>query len=162
MPTTNPIDMSAAELIARLELARHPEGGWYRETWRSPVSIGDRSAGSAIYFLLEEGQKSEWHRVDADEFWLWHGGSSLELRIGTESESSVESVVLGPNTGAGERPQVLVPARAWQSAVADSGWALVSCLVIPAFDFAGFDLASSDVTVQLDAQLRQDRVQPPP
>lgn len=120
----------ATELIARHDLAPHPEGGWYRETWRAEADPGERSPGTAILFLLEQGQRSHWHRVDADELWFWHAGAALELRIGGTA------VMLD-----GANPQARVPAGKWQAAQADAGWALVSCVVVPGFDFAGFTLA---------------------
>ena len=120
----------AKALIARHGLAPHPEGGWYRETWRAAAAPGERAAGTAILFLLEQGQSSHWHKVDADELWLWHAGAPLMLRIGAES------VMLDAAS-----PQALVPAGAWQAAHADAGWGLVSCVVVPGFDFAGFTLA---------------------
>jgi uncharacterized protein len=120
----------ARTLIARHGLAPHPEGGWYRETWRAAAADGGRSPGTAILFLLEEGQSSHWHRVDADELWFWHAGAALDLRIGGET------VTLD-----GSNPQARVPAGAWQAARARAGWAFVSCVVVPGFDFAGFTLA---------------------
>lgn len=129
-------------LVATLDLAPHPEGGWYRETWREPApGAGGREPGepeprglaSAILFLLDTGERSHWHRVDATELWLWHAGAPLTLRIG----AAVHRL-------SGERPQAIVPAGAWQAAEADEGWALVSCVVTPAFEFAGFELAPSD------------------
>ncbi|SFR83153.1 cupin domain-containing protein [Sphingomonas jatrophae] len=126
----------AAALIERLALAPHPEGGWFRETWREPAPGGGRGLATAILFLLEAGQRSARHRVDASELWLWHAGAPLTLEI-----EGVGSVRLGPDVLAGETPQARVPALAWQSAQADAGWTLVSCVVAPAFDFAGFELA---------------------
>jgi predicted cupin superfamily sugar epimerase len=120
----------AGSLIARHGLARHPEGGWYRETWRAPAPSGERAAGTAILFLLEEGQSSHWHKVDADELWFWHAGAPLVLRIGDKSVTLDAS-----------NPQALVPADEWQAAKAEAGWVLVSCVVVPGFDFAGFTLA---------------------
>lgn len=121
------------KLIARHNLAPHPEGGWYRETWRAEAVEGKRSPGTAILFLLEGGQSSHWHQVDADELWLWHAGAALELRIGGRT------VTLD-----GANPQALVPAGNWQAAHARHGWALLSCVVVPGFDFAGFTLAPPD------------------
>jgi predicted cupin superfamily sugar epimerase len=126
-------------IIEKLGLAPHPEGGWYRETWRAPSGAG-RSAGTAIHFLLEQGQRSHWHRVDADELWLWHAGSPLELRVEQE-DGAIQAVALGGDVIAGYAPQWLVPANRWQSTEAPRGWALVSCVVVPGFDFAGFELA---------------------
>ncbi|WP_442680785.1 cupin domain-containing protein [Sphingomonas sp. ASY06-1R] len=120
----------AQELIARHGLTRHPEGGWYRETWRADAAPGERAAGTAILFLLEQGQRSHWHKVDADELWLWHAGAPLELKIG----GSV--AVLDAHS-----PQALVPGGVWQAADASAGWTFVSCVVVPGFDFAGFELA---------------------
>jgi uncharacterized protein len=134
---------TARAIIDRLGLAPHPEGGWYRETWRAPAGPGERSAGTAIHFLLEAGQRSHWHRVDADELWLWHAGAALSLRVG-DDDRVVESVRLGGAVLDGELPQHRVPAGRWQAAEAGTGWALVSCVVVPGFDFAGFELAPPD------------------
>ncbi|WP_116091984.1 cupin domain-containing protein [Sphingomonas crusticola] len=120
----------AAALIERHGLAPHPEGGWYRETWRAAAAPGERAGGTAILFLLERGQSSHWHKVDADELWLWHSGAPLELQIGGDA------ITLDATN-----PQALVPANVWQAARAGAGWALVSCVVVPGFDFAGFTLA---------------------
>lgn len=122
---------NARALIARHNLAPHPEGGWYRETWRAAAAPGNRAGGTAILFLLEQGQNSRWHKVDADELWLWHAGAPLRLRIGERV------VMLGPG-----EPQALVPSGEWQAAEADSGWTLVSCVVVPGFEFSGFTLAA--------------------
>lgn len=122
-------------LIAALDLQPHPEGGWYRETFRQPAPDGGRGLSTCILFLLEEGQKSHWHRVDAAELWLWHAGSPLTLMINRLTVS------LGGDVLAGQVPQAIVPAGAWQAADATLGWTLVSCVVTPAFDFAGFELA---------------------
>lgn len=131
----------ARAVIQRLELAPHPEGGWYRETWRADAADGDRGAGTAIFFLLEAGQSSHWHKVDADELWLWHAGTDLALSIAPDDAGPVETIRLGPDVLAGQTPQARIPAGHWQAAAADRGWALVSCVVVPAFDFAGFTLA---------------------
>lgn len=120
----------ARALIERHNLAPHPEGGWYRETWRAPAGPGARAAGTAILFLLEQGQRSHWHKVDADELWLWHAGAPLALAIGCNT------VMLDAAS-----PQALVPAGQWQAADARAGWVLVSCVVVPGFEFAGFTLA---------------------
>lgn len=126
------------QLIAELDLQPHPEGGWYRETMRLPAPDGGRDLATAILFLLEQGQRSHWHRVDAEELWLWHGGAPLILLIAGQEH------VLGGDPLAGQSPQLLVPRDEWQAAEARSGWALVSCVVTPAFDFAGFELAPPD------------------
>lgn len=127
-------------IIKTLDLSPHPEGGWYRETWRA-AGEGGRSAATAIHFLLEHGQRSHWHRVDAAELWLWHAGSPLELLVEQE-DGAVATIRLGGDVTQGYAPQSLVPANRWQSTEARSGWALVSCVVVPGFDFAGFELAA--------------------
>ena len=123
------------ELIAALGLAPHPEGGWYAETWRGEAGPDGRAVGTAIYFLLRAGERSHWHRVDAAEVWLWHAGAPLELSI------EHETVVLGPDVAAGQRPQAVVPVGAWQAATSQGDWTLVSCVVTPGFEFDGFELA---------------------
>lgn len=125
-----------ADLVRQLALFPHPEGGHYRETVRLPAAPGERSGMTAILFLLDTGERSHWHRVDADELWLWHAGAPLTLRIGTD-----EVVTLGNDVLLGQQPQALVSAQVWQSAEASAGWSLVSCVVSPGFDFAGFELA---------------------
>jgi predicted cupin superfamily sugar epimerase len=131
--------MTAAEVIALLGLVAHPEGGWYRETWRDDPP-GGRGPGSAIYFLLDAHERSAWHRVDATEIWHHHLGAPIALRIAAP-DGTVTEPVLGPDLLAGHRPQVVVPADAWQSASPRGGWALVGCTVSPAFTFTGFELA---------------------
>lgn len=131
----------ARAIIERLALAPHPEGGWYRETWRASAEGTARSPGTAILFLLEGGQRSHWHRVDADELWFWHAGSPLELQIADEA-GGVACTALGGDVLAGAAPQARVPAGCWQATEARQGWGLVSCVVVPGFDFAGFELAA--------------------
>ena len=130
--------MSADEIIARLGLAPHPEGGWYRQTWSGPEVAG-RASGTAILFLLKAGERSHWHRVDADEIWLWHAGAPLVLSMG---ERVARSQVLGPDVLRGEAPQLVVPAHWWQAARSSGDWTLVSCTVSPGFRFEGFTLAA--------------------
>lgn len=134
-------DGTAAAIIDRLGLRPHPEGGWYRETWRAGAAPGARASATAIHFLLEAHQSSHWHRVDAAELWLWHAGDPLTLSIAPSEAGPVRRVTLGPDVLTGEEPQVLVPPRHWQAAEPRGGWALVSCVVSPGFDFAGFELA---------------------
>jgi hypothetical protein len=132
--------VDAREVIERLRLEPHPEGGWYRETWRGAESPAGRPAGTAILFLLEGGAASRWHRVDADEVWAWHGGAPVELAMADEA-GAVEAFRLGMDSGRGELPQAVVPAGAWQSARALGAWALVGCVVVPGFTFEGFEMA---------------------
>jgi len=128
--------MDAPDVIDLLQLRPHPEGGWYAETWRDDRTTPDgRPLGSAIYFLLEPGQRSHWHRVDAAETWHHYDGGPIRLRIDDRV------VVLGHDLAAGHRPQAVVPADAWQSAEPIDGWALVGCTVAPAFTFERFELA---------------------
>jgi len=138
---------SAEMLIKQLELAPHPEGGWFRETWRGPLGAADRASGTAIIFLLKSGEASHWHRVDADEMWLWQGGDPLELAIAASSNGPIETLTLGDAAMAGNQLQGLVPTGSWQAArgastqSAKAGYSLVSCIVVPGFDFAGFEMA---------------------
>jgi predicted cupin superfamily sugar epimerase len=137
--------MDAAELIGGLDLAPHPEGGHFRETYRHPAPDGERGAVTAIYYLLKAGERSHWHRVDAVEIWHRYGGAPLALSIAADGQAT-ETVVLGTDLGAGQRPQAVVPAGAWQSAVSLGPWTLVGCTVAPAFQFEGFELAPPDWT----------------
>lgn len=135
--------MSTADaLIAALNLAPHPEGGHYRETWRAPADPGARPVGTAILFLLRAGEVSHWHRVDAVEIWHWHAGAPLELRIAATEAGPAIPHTLGPDVLAGQSPQGIVPAHHWQSARSTGDWTLVGCTVSPGFDFAGFALAA--------------------
>lgn len=134
--------LTAASVIAALGLLPHPEGGHYREIWRDAPAEGGRGAGTAIHFLLEAGQASHWHRVDAAECWFWHAGGPLVLDLSQDGQGVDSSVTLGPDLGAGQALMGLVPKGWWQAArPMGARWALVSCTVSPAFDFAGFELA---------------------
>lgn len=137
-------DVPASSVIALLDLQRHPEGGWYRETFRDPrTDAAGRALGTAIYYLLEVGDLSAWHRVDAAEIWHWHAGGPLALTVSPDGVRA-DSVQLGPDLRAGQRPQAVVPAGAWQTAESLGAWTLVGCTVAPGFDFAGFELAPPD------------------
>jgi uncharacterized protein len=130
-------DVSAKDIIAKLGLMPHPEGGWYRETWKGP-DIGGRASGTAILFLLQAGDRSHWHRVDADEIWLWHAGAPLVLSMGVDAAGDTR---LGPDVLGGEAVQAVVPAGWWQAARSTGDWTLVSCTVSPGFRFDGFEMA---------------------
>jgi uncharacterized protein len=131
---------TAAAIIARLGLKLHPEGGHYRETFRDPRLDGNgRASSTAIYFLLARGERSHWHRIDAVEIWHYYAGSALVLQIA--EDGAQRSVRLGPDLAAGEMPQAVVPAQAWQAAETTGDWTLVGCTVAPGFDFAKFELA---------------------
>lgn len=134
---------SAAEIIALLGLLPHPEGGHYRETFRDPeLTEAGRACSTLIYFLLEAGQSSHWHRVDAAEGWHFYAGAPLLLCLSPDGLTSAEHR-LGADLFAGERPQAIVPAGWWQSARSTGGWTLVGCSVAPGFQFSGFELASA-------------------
>ena len=132
--------LSAADIIRLLDLAPHPEGGHFRETFRDVTTdaVG-RSASTAIYFLLSAGDVSRWHRIDAAETWHWYAGAPLELNIA--DVTGRRSLRLGVDLAAGERPQAVVPAGAWQQAASLGAWTLVGCAVAPGFRFEDFELA---------------------
>ncbi len=129
--------LAAEAVITALGLTPHPEGGHYRETWRDHPADGRRGAASAIFFLLAAGEESAWHKVDAAELWLWHAGAPLRLEISPPRSA----FHLGVDLSLGQTLQGIVPAGAWQTARSLGTWTLVSCIVAPAFDFAGFTLA---------------------
>ena len=136
--------LSAAEIVAALRLSRHEEGGWYAETFRDPAPEDGRGHSTAIYFLLEKGETSRWHRVkDAAEVWHFYAGAPLELCMAQPGVAATTSV-LGTDLLRGERPQAVVPAGWWQQARSLGDWTLVGCTVAPAFEFAGFELAPPD------------------
>lgn len=133
--------LTAADIVRLLDLEPHPEGGHYRETFRDTLQPdGHRSASTAIYFLLPRSQRSHWHRVDVVEIWHWYAGAPLALHLATTSGE--ETVRLGPDLVAGERPQSAVPADTWQSAESLGDWTLVGCTVAPGFSFSGFEVAA--------------------
>jgi predicted cupin superfamily sugar epimerase len=131
---------TAETLIAALGLSPHPEGGHYCEIFRAPDPDGGRGAVTAIYYLLRAGEVSVWHRIDAVEIWHHYAGAPLALSVSADG-AVVETWRLGPGVAAGERPQAVVPVRAWQSARPLGAWTLAGCTVAPAFSFAGFELA---------------------
>jgi len=134
---------SAVDIITRLDLKPHPEGGHYRETFRdSSTDANGRSRSTAIYFLLAQGERSHWHRIDTVEVWHYHAGDALTLRIA--DGSSTRSITLGPDLASGQIPQAIVPAHAWQAAETTGEWTLVGCTVAPGFEFATFELAPRD------------------
>jgi uncharacterized protein len=130
-------------LITALELKPHPEGGYYREMFRDPAGTGGRAASTAIYYLLRKGEISRAHRIDAAEIWHFYRGSPLELTI-MEAGKTAVAHVLGASVEFGERPQIVVPAHAWQGARPLGDYALVGCTVAPGFVFETFDMAPED------------------
>jgi hypothetical protein len=133
--------MTADEIIAKLHLAPHPEGGHYRQTWIDEDSAG-RPSGTCIYFLLAEGEASHWHKVDATEIWHFHAGAPLVLSLAETDTGPATNHVLGPDLAGGARPQIIVPKDHWQAARSTGAWTLVSCTVSPGFRFDGFTLAA--------------------
>lgn len=143
---TGVVSEYAQELIHTLRLEPHPEGGWYRRDWESAEKdVNARPIGSLIYFLLPAGDASDWHKVDADEIWLWHGPGSVSLQFGGYGEhpesqdDSLHTVLLGKN-GHVITGHAVVPAGCWQRTLPGSADALVSCVVSPGFTFEGFTL----------------------
>jgi predicted cupin superfamily sugar epimerase len=131
----------ATTVIAALGMRAHAEGGWYAETWRAEPVDGARPVASAILYLLAAGERSHWHRVDAAEVWQYAAGDPLELRVWADGDPAVTITRLGGDVTAGSSPQVVVPPGAWQAARTLGDWTLVGCIVAPAFEFAGFELA---------------------
>ena len=132
--------MDPQDIIRILGMQPHPEGGWYKETFRAPAG-GGRGHSTAIYYLLQAGERSHWHRVrDAVEVWDYHAGDPLRLRISLDGVE-LDTVMLGPDILKGERPQAIVPAGAWQAAETLGAYTLVGCTVAPGFDFAAFEMA---------------------
>lgn len=139
MSSSYPADADA--IVRLLGLEPHPEGGHFRETFRDPRTDAEgREASTAIYYLLRAGERSHWHRVDAAEIWHWYAGAPLELQIAAAGESK-QRLVLGPDLASGARPQIVVPAGAWQSAASQGNFTLAGCTVAPAFRFSSFELA---------------------
>jgi len=137
--------MKATDIIARLELKPHPEGGYYRETFRdSRADPQGRARSTAIYYLLGRGDRSQWHRIDAVEIWHYYSGAALTLQIANDG-CAPHTITLGPDVGAGERPQAIVPVGAWQTAETNGDWTLVGCTVAPGFEFASFELAKGEL-----------------
>lgn len=136
--------MTSEQIIALLQLEPHPEGGYFRETYRDCASEGDRGMATAIYFLLRKGQHPRLHRIDAAEMWHHYAGDPLELV--TEDDKGVSlKRILGTDFATGQRPQLLVPAHHWQAARTLGEWTLVGCTVSPAFEFSAFELAAAGI-----------------
>lgn len=131
---------TASAIIRTLDLARHPEGGWYRETFRDRNGSGNRAASTAIYFLLMKGEKSRWHRIDAAEVWHFYAGAPVELHVAAAGSEPVQ-IVLGADIIGGEEPQVVIPPDSWQCAESLGDWTLVGCTVALGFEFDKFELA---------------------
>lgn len=127
------------EIIEALQLIPHPEGGHYAETWRHDGGEA-RGAGTAIYYLLQAGERSHWHRIDGAEIWHFYAGAPLELSTCIDG-GEVRRRVLGSDLSAGQFPQIIVEPHEWQAAQSLGEWTLVGCTVSPAFEFEHFELA---------------------
>ncbi|MFQ1700914.1 cupin domain-containing protein [Loktanella agnita] len=132
--------MTADEIIAKLGLSPHPEGGYYRQTW--VAGNEGRPCGTCIYFLLKAGASSHWHKVDAVEIWHYYAGAPLILSITDSDDGPATDHHLGPDLAAGQFPQAIVPKDNWQAARTTGDWTLVGCTVSPGFRFDGFTLAA--------------------
>ena len=130
---------TADDVIRQLSLEPHPQGGYYRETFRDAPGHLGRAHSTAILYLLKEGEVSLWHRVDVVELWNWHGGAPLRLEV--KDGAARHEYRLGPDWTGGDLPHVVVPAHAWQTARSLGAWTLIGCTVAPGFDFSGFELA---------------------
>lgn len=141
MPINGDKGVSSGEIIRLLDLRPHPEGGFFRQTFRDPAQVSSgRAASTLIYFLLEAGQRSQWHRVDAAEVWHFYAGAPLQIEVSPDGRET-QTHRLGNDLLSGERPQFVVPAGWWQTAWSLGAWTLVGCSVAPGFEFAGFELA---------------------
>ncbi len=138
--------MTADEIIEKLALLPHPEGGYYRQTWVADAPKGTRPVGTAIYFLLKAGQNSHWHKVDAAEIWFYHSGAPLILSLSETETGPAKDHLLTPDLTEGA-PQIIVPENHWQAARSTGDWTLVSCTVSPGFQFEGFTLAAPDFDI---------------
>lgn len=138
--------MTAQEIIAHLNLAPHPEGGYYRQTWVDETGTG-RASGTCIYFLLARGEHSHWHRVDAVEIWHYYAGAPLKLHMSADENGPKTTQILGPDLASGVFPQGIVPKDHWQAAETTGDWTLVGCTVSPGFRFEGFTLAAPDFQI---------------
>lgn len=137
-------NLMARDVVKRLDLKPHPEGGHYRETFRDPrTDAVGRSLSTAIYFLLAGDEVSAWHRVDATEIWHYHAGAPLVITTSPDGHDA-EARYLGPEIAAGQHPQIVVPAGHWQTAASLGAWTLVGCTVAPGFTFEGFEMAPPD------------------
>ncbi|WP_321504836.1 cupin domain-containing protein [Breoghania sp.] len=134
------LDLSVEDVVRQLNLKPHPEGGFYRETFRDAVSLQGRARSTAIYFLVPSGIITHWHKVDAVEVWHYYAGAPLTLSL--SDGKTKQEITLGPNIAACQQPQAVVPEGIWQQAETLGTWTLVGCTVAPGFEFDGFELAA--------------------
>ena len=137
------VHMSTAQLISYLDLAPHPEGGWYRETWTVDGPDASRPMATGIYYLLAKGERSHWHRIDASELWIFHAGAPLELVTSQTDAGPAQEIQLGSELASAHMPQFEVKPHHWQSARSLGDWSLCSCICAPGFTFDTFELAPS-------------------
>lgn len=154
--------MTAATIIEKLNLVKHPEGGFYRETYRAEqfITLDDdkkRNTGTAIYYLLNDTDKSHFHRISSDELWLFHQGTALELLMITD-EGSLTTKTLGNRLDLDEDPQIIIKANTWFAARVknEKGYALVSCIVAPGFDFEDFKLGNKEELIHLYPNIKNE------
>lgn len=134
--------MDARDIIEKLKMRPHSEGGWFAESWRErPMGSSRRASASCIYFLLEKGRQTRWHKLDVTEVWFFHGGSPIVLHTASSDTSAPQERILGSDLLLGQRPQIVVPPHHWQHTEAREGWGLLSCAVSPGFEFEGFNIA---------------------
>lgn len=136
----NDTDLTADQIIDLLELSLHPEGGYFRETFRDDAKVNGRSASTAIYFLVRKNQNAYWHKIDSAEMWHWYAGAAMELHLFDEANKKKQVLTLGNDFMSSQRPQLLVPPGAWQYAETLGDWTLVGCTVAPGFEFEHFEL----------------------
>ena len=141
-------ELTAQDIIDRLDLSPHPEGGHYRQTWIDNNASG-RASGTCIYFLLTENESSHWHKVDSTEIWHFYAGTPVTLLLSETDQGPATAHVLGPDLVRGQRPQIIVPTYHWQAAKCSDAWSLVGCTVSPGFDFSGFHLADPNFDIPL-------------
>ncbi|MFZ0266697.1 cupin domain-containing protein [Caulobacter sp.] len=144
MPSELSGDLSGNEVIRLLDLQPHLEGGWYRRTFEDTPANESRPASTAIYYLLQAGDMSAWHRIDAVEVWHYYAGAPMKITLSPPDGQGATPYTLGPDLRSGARPQVIVPTGWWQTAVSLGDWSLVGCTVAPGFNFNGFELAPKD------------------
>ena len=140
--------MNAVQIIKSLKLKPHPEGGWYKQTWKSEDTLSGRASGTSIYFLLKAGEVSHWHKIDSVEIWHYYDGSPLILRTATDENSPVKTQILSPDLNKSHAPQILVNKNLWQSAETTGDYTLVGCTVSPGFEFSKFILAPKNFKIK--------------
>ena len=140
--------MNAVQIIKSLKLKPHPEGGWYKQTWKSEDTLSGRASGTSIYFLLKAGEVSHWHKIDSVEIWHYYHGSPLILRTAKNETGQVKTQILGPDLIKSHAPQILVNKNLWQSAETTGDYTLVGCTVSPGFEFSKFILAPENFKIK--------------